>query len=1280
MHMGWRPSRTTCPAAVLAELTDSLLPEDLFPTLAALAEALDEALLAPGSPVVPREVIGRLSPRGRNVLQACGFRRSLDDGSFYLMEGVGRQELEHRKHLLDLHLPWTSRALDIDGVCLPCPQCSDAALDAVISAGMGSSEKTATTGSCSRLTSAASRDQDPLARVWGDECRQAASSSRVLAAANDDCKPTLRPRTPGRNWRLPFGGHCFRTLERSSCGVVVEGASLCRETGHLQDPSRSTVSLDDDSTVTGAGGSFFPPPVGPSASIDDPGEFPDTGLNGASSSSSTTAGTRAQQPGLRSGEGGQSGSSSSSTFPSSPQRGVTGRSDPSPPRNESPRAIQRDSPQRKEASGKAESKAQNPEEQDRLLAERLAREDGAKIVAFERFRGEDVLVDPKVVEEINSFCRERGEPYVDPQFPPLDKSLYLSSWEAEEWECQNCLVRSPLPAVPPLPRSRDEAKQQEEAFRVQAQCVSCGSPPPYVVQVKFFTRPTQWLRPGEKCPGCEMVYGHLPSGSELVPQMCTHFVRDSISHTTIGGAWKLIREAARPEDVCQGGLGNCWFAGALSVVAQLPNLIEKLFLTKEFNPWGVYYVQLCYAGEWRGIVLDDLFPTSKIFEGYLDGQMMYYSRGGTLCYLQGARRQLWVPLVEKAAAKLFGSYGSLKGGTFGEALGLFTGYPTQRIRLYVPKATRDARAKRRQVREARRAHRIAMGLHAGAFDQDSEDSDDNDDLKWSKLLSCKEAGYLMGMGCTAEGCEKTKEHIVEEMGLQAPHAYGILDLQEAVVNGETVRLLKIRNPWGERAPRTWKGDWGKDSEKWTPELQRQLGVMNSSGVRMDDPMSIFWMSFKDVKEYFSQVEICRVHVGWHEVRCRAWLPSALGPGEAFDLTVFRKTSVDITLWQEKHIAREGALGARSTNVDVGFAVMRSRKRYEPGAVTTDDTDYHLVEYCERASNDDVSCELVLEGGYVYRLVPLCFGQVLQVEPRCAVVSVHSVHPVELAKVRSSWPLVSSTLFEAARKHGNRDDHTHPGVNYYLLHEAAGCVFAVENISSKPSAVQVDVSESLGCICSRGCPGAVALLPPRTRQVVLVLAISPGALYTRVSVLPQPVPVELAPPPAEAGELHQPMAYISDAKRKESLPPPSQAIMQRAPPETTPAVSTSAAASRGQAPYREPTGMSMSAAAGAAMGSDEELDEDLLAAMRLSLETCNEAAVQGGQSASTDTPVSQKPLAALDAQPSLAERERLQVQTKAKQLFAEYRARGMPPNEAAARAGADARSATAGSSC
>ena len=35
----------------------------------------------------------------------------------------------------------------------------------------------------------------------------------------------------------------------------------------------------------------------------------------------------------------------------------------------------------------------------------------------------------------------------------------------------------------------------------------------------------------------------------------------------------------------------------------------------EVNPAGVYVVRLCHAGIWKEVMIDDLFPTSKVFHG-----------------------------------------------------------------------------------------------------------------------------------------------------------------------------------------------------------------------------------------------------------------------------------------------------------------------------------------------------------------------------------------------------------------------------------------------------------------------------------------------------------------------------------------------------------------------------------------------------------------------------------------------------------------------------------------
>ncbi|CAK0880032.1 unnamed protein product, partial [Prorocentrum cordatum] len=326
--------------------------------------------------------------------------------------------------------------------------------------------------------------------------------------------------------------------------------------------------------------------------------------------------------------------------------------------------------------------------------------------------------------------------------------------------------------------------------------------------------------------------------------------------------------------------------------------------------------------------------------------------------------------------------------------------------------TKEQKRRRAEARDKLVARRTEMLLRGQPPPEDEEEElllDDAyaDDLLWSKMLSFCDAGYLMGMGCTEQGCEKNKEQILEA-GLQAPHAYGILDVKEVQdAEGKLHRLVQIRNPWGEEAPRTWNGDWGKDSGKWTFDLKLQLGVVNRSNVNMYDQMSIFWMSFEDVKEYFAVVDVCRVHDGWEEYRERGWLPCGVGPGEAFDLTVYERTQVDLVLWQEKHIMRNSAVGA-STNVDVGLAVLRRRGRNEDGS-----EEFECVDYIKRTLDDCVSQEVILEGGYVYHLVPFCFNQMQAMAPRRVTMVVHASNPVQVQKVTSTWDTLARAAFGVA---------------------------------------------------------------------------------------------------------------------------------------------------------------------------------------------------------------------------------------------------------------------------
>ena len=75
----------------------------------------------------------------------------------------------------------------------------------------------------------------------------------------------------------------------------------------------------------------------------------------------------------------------------------------------------------------------------------------------------------------------------------------------------------------------------------------------------------------------------------------------------------VFYDSITPSDVSNASksssvLGNEHFLSALSLLSQRPALIERLFITKEWNKEGVYRLRICKDGEWVEVTIDDLFP------------------------------------------------------------------------------------------------------------------------------------------------------------------------------------------------------------------------------------------------------------------------------------------------------------------------------------------------------------------------------------------------------------------------------------------------------------------------------------------------------------------------------------------------------------------------------------------------------------------------------------------------------------------------------------------------
>lgn len=107
-------------------------------------------------------------------------------------------------------------------------------------------------------------------------------------------------------------------------------------------------------------------------------------------------------------------------------------------------------------------------------------------------------------------------------------------------------------------------------------------------------------------------------------------------------------------------LGDCYFLSPLSCLAEHPERIIKLFVTDKANEFGCYGMRICKNGEWKEVVVDDYIPCLN----------------GVPCFSNAAGNELWVILLEKAWAKLHGSYERIEAGFAEHVFHDLTGAPT----------------------------------------------------------------------------------------------------------------------------------------------------------------------------------------------------------------------------------------------------------------------------------------------------------------------------------------------------------------------------------------------------------------------------------------------------------------------------------------------------------------------------------------------------------------------------------------------------------------------------
>jgi calpain-15 len=290
-------------------------------------------------------------------------------------------------------------------------------------------------------------------------------------------------------------------------------------------------------------------------------------------------------------------------------------------------------------------------------------------------------------------------------------------------------------------------------------------------------------------------------------------------------------EGIEPTDVCQGGLGDCWLLAAISALAEFPGAVENLFVTNKMSTNGKYQIQLFDGGSnsWEVMDVDDQLAMMDAHDMFGEG---YTFAGGARfqsCFTKPQGDEIWVPLLEKAFAKFCGTYGALNGGHALYAWQCMTGCTElQEFRkedggwMHIAVAYTDPRS-----------------VHSWSG-RNGQYGTMDDDSFWSHICEADEANYVMGCSCTG-GMEDQLD-----TGLVTGHAYSLIAAREVEADGESHKMICMRNPWGN--DKEWNGRFSDNWGEWGsyPELHAALEVGAA-------PDGKFWMCWDDFKENWTTV-------------------------------------------------------------------------------------------------------------------------------------------------------------------------------------------------------------------------------------------------------------------------------------------------------------------------------------------------------------------------------------------------------------------------------------------
>uniref|UniRef100_A0A3B4TCB1 Calpain-3 n=1 Tax=Seriola dumerili TaxID=41447 RepID=A0A3B4TCB1_SERDU len=293
---------------------------------------------------------------------------------------------------------------------------------------------------------------------------------------------------------------------------------------------------------------------------------------------------------------------------------------------------------------------------------------------------------------------------------------------------------------------------------------------------------------------------------------------------------KFIIDGANRTDICQGELGDCWLLAAIACLTLNEKLLYRVIPPDQSfteNYAGIFHFQFWRYGEWIDVVVDDRIPTCK-------NQLVF-----TKSFRQN---EFWSALLEKAYAKVHGSYEALKGGNTLEAMEDFTGGVTEFFEL--PEAPKELYKIMRKALERGSLMGCSIDLDIFfLFNLILRKHGFSRQIQ-NRLL---QSVFRSDICCIFQVVSASEMETRTDQGLVKGHAYSITGLEE-VGKDTRIRLIRLRNPWGWVL---WKGPCSKE---WSTISKGDKENLTKQTMEASE----FWMCFDDFKRNYTKLEMCNL--------------------------------------------------------------------------------------------------------------------------------------------------------------------------------------------------------------------------------------------------------------------------------------------------------------------------------------------------------------------------------------------------------------------------------------